>query len=270
MPSLANPRFPRSSRYDEAWVLDGIMGPNPLWLAEWLGEALELPAGARVLDLGCGKALTSVFFAREHGASVVAADLWVSPDDNWSMIQRGGAADRVVPVLAEAHALPFAAGFFDAIVCLDAYHYFGTDALYLAYLSRFLRPGGQLGFVVPGLTKPLPEPKPAHLVTPQANGHVFWESECASFLTADWWRSHLAGCDRVEVERVDVLEDGWRHWRDHERAIEGAPTYPFPSVEETLVKDGGEYLGFVRAVVRRVEGEGLNLYAPKLASTLGG
>jgi len=28
---LHNPTFPRSNRYDPAWVLAGNMGPNPLW-----------------------------------------------------------------------------------------------------------------------------------------------------------------------------------------------------------------------------------------------
>ena len=72
--------------------------------------------------------------------------------------------------MAEAHAFPFAAGFFDAVVSIDAVHYFGTDVLYLDYLGRFLRPGGLLRVVVPGLTRPLPEGAPSWLTDPQVNG----------------------------------------------------------------------------------------------------
>ena len=39
---LARPRFPRSSRYDGRWIMDNMMGPHVLWLAEYLSEALDL------------------------------------------------------------------------------------------------------------------------------------------------------------------------------------------------------------------------------------
>ncbi len=44
------------------WVLAGVSGAaNPLWMTEWLYEALKLQPGMRVLDLGCGRALSSIF-----------------------------------------------------------------------------------------------------------------------------------------------------------------------------------------------------------------
>ncbi len=49
---LARPdRYPRSSRYDPAWLLDLDMGPNPLWLLEDLARDLDLRPGMQVLDL---------------------------------------------------------------------------------------------------------------------------------------------------------------------------------------------------------------------------
>ena len=71
---LRKPEFPRSQRYEPAFLLDNQMGPNALWLLEWLCQALPLEAGMRVLDLGCGRAMTSVFLARERGVRVWAAD----------------------------------------------------------------------------------------------------------------------------------------------------------------------------------------------------
>jgi ubiquinone/menaquinone biosynthesis C-methylase UbiE len=58
------------------------MGPNPLWLTEWLCELMDLRPGMRVLDLGCGRAPSSIFLAfelwrcqeRGEDAKVVAAD----------------------------------------------------------------------------------------------------------------------------------------------------------------------------------------------------
>ncbi len=111
---------------------------------------MDLKPGMRILDLGCGKAVSSIFFAREFGVHVTAADLWIKPHENQRRIDAAGLADRVTPILAEAHALPFAERAFDAIVSLDAYQYFGTDDLYLGYIAKFLKPGGHLGIVVPG------------------------------------------------------------------------------------------------------------------------
>ena len=47
--------------------------------------------------------------------------------------------------------MPFAEGFFDASVSMDAYPYFGTDDLYIRPYSRLVKPGSQIGIIVPGL-----------------------------------------------------------------------------------------------------------------------
>ncbi|MCK7541445.1 MAG: hypothetical protein MZV63_66455 [Marinilabiliales bacterium] len=41
---LVKPEFPQSGRIDPDWMMDNQMGPNALWLMEWLCEALELAA----------------------------------------------------------------------------------------------------------------------------------------------------------------------------------------------------------------------------------
>jgi cyclopropane fatty-acyl-phospholipid synthase-like methyltransferase len=266
---LAKPEFPRSSRYDDAWVLENQMGPNALWLAEWLTDALPLSAGMRVLDLGCGRALTSIFLAKEFGVQVWAADLWISPDHNWRRIVEAGVADRVCPLRLEAHALPFASGFFDAVVAVDSYHYFGTDALYLGYLSGFVRPGGMLAAVMPGLMQPIDAAVPEHLTRAQSNGKAFWEEECWSFKTAEWWRALWQHSSRLTAVQADTQPDGWRHWRDFEKALELAGKNVFPSDAEALEWDQGRYLGFVRAVAKRTEADAVNLYDPAIGVRAG-
>jgi cyclopropane fatty-acyl-phospholipid synthase-like methyltransferase len=69
---LFRPDFPRSSGYDPHWLMDNAMGPHALWLAEWLSQRLELTPGMQVLDLGCGKALSSIFLAKEFSVTVWA------------------------------------------------------------------------------------------------------------------------------------------------------------------------------------------------------
>ncbi len=65
-----------------------------------------------------------MFLAREFDVHVIAADLWTPVDDNWKRIVEAKVAHRVMPMHLEAHALPFAASYFDAIVSVDAFAYF--------------------------------------------------------------------------------------------------------------------------------------------------
>jgi SAM-dependent methyltransferase len=244
---LTLPRYPRSATYDPHWMIENVMGPNPLWLLEWLWPAVDAPPGSRVLDLGCGRALTSIFLAREYGVDVTAADLWIGPTDNWERIRAAGCEATVTPLRAEAHDLPFADGYFDAIVSVDAYHYFGTDDLYLSYLARFVRPGGMVGIVVPGLTRELYE-VPSHLAE-------FWEPDYWSFHSADWWRRHWDRGGVVNVEVAEVLPEGWRDWALWtETCVEVSDTEfvrRFGSREAQMVRlDAGRTLGFVRMAGR--------------------
>ncbi len=181
--SLRRAEYPRSSSYDGLWLVESDMGPHPLWLLEDLAHDLDLRPGMRVLDLGCGKGATSVFLAREYGVRVWAADLGVSPDDNAATFEAHGVGDQVTALKAEAHALPFARGFFDAIVCVDAYEYFGTADGYLAYLTSYLKPGGQLGIATPAMRREIRE---LGHIPPHIKACVGWEA--LAWHTAEWWR----------------------------------------------------------------------------------
>lgn len=243
---LKNDRFPRSAKYDPAWVLKGWMGPNVLWLTEWLGEKMALQPGMRVLDMGCGKALSSVFLAREYSVQVWANDLWIPAAENWQRIKEAGLEDRIYPIHAEAHALPYAEGFFDAIVSLDSYHYYGTDDLYLLYILKFLKPGGQIGIVVPGLVKDFNGPVPEHLTLPREDGTFLWVDECWSIHTAAWWQNFWSRYRCINNVTADILPDGWKDWLQYDKACLEAKTILFPAEVEDLEEDAGTYLGLVR------------------------
>src|SRR3989454_12673670 len=140
---LFSEQFPRSSQYHPEWVLASASGgANSLWLTEWLTTALDLQPGMRVLDLGYGRASSSIFLRRAFGVQVWATDLWFSASENIQRIRDAGGEDGVFPIHADARSLPFAAEFFDAIVAIDSFFYYGTDDLYLNYLARFVKSGG--------------------------------------------------------------------------------------------------------------------------------
>src|SRR5215831_6455702 len=91
-------------------------GANALWLTEWLSAVLDLRPGMQILDLGCGRATSSIFLHREFKVQV-----WFSASENLQRIRDAGADDGVYPTHAEARALPFATDFFDAITSIDSF-----------------------------------------------------------------------------------------------------------------------------------------------------
>lgn len=251
-PLLENERFPRSEKYDPVWVVENNMGPSALWLTEWLCEVMDLQPGMRVLDMGCGRVLSSVFLARECGVRVWANDLWIPATENWQLVREAGLEDKVCPIHAEAHDLPYAEEFFDAIVSIDSYHYYGTDDLYLAYFSKFLRPGGQLGIVVPALMREFEGGPPDHFTRKQSNGERWWDSaECFSIRTCAWWEKHWKQTELVDIEVADTLYEGWRDWLQFEEAKIAAGTCHWPEEADVLRADEGRYLGFARVVARK-------------------
>lgn len=234
-------RFPRTSRYHQDWIRSSVSGgANSLWLTEWLTEEMLLRPGMRVLDLGCGRGASSVFLHREFDVQVWATDLWFSADERWERIRGAGAENAVFPIHADARALPFAAGFFDAVLSIDSFVYYGTDDLYLNYLARFVKPGGQIGIAGAGLVQEIDGPVPDHL-------EAWWEPGMACLHSAEWWRRHWERSAIAHVELADTMTDGWRHWLEWQRAVA-----PGNQVEiDALTADRGRHLGYVRAIARR-------------------
>jgi cyclopropane fatty-acyl-phospholipid synthase-like methyltransferase len=246
--TLQHSRYLRSNNYDPQWVVKNQMGPNALWLTEGLTEVMAITEGMKILDLGCGRAMSSVFLAKEFGASVWAADLWIPEADNRLRIADAGVSDLVTAVHAEAHTLPFEPGFFDAIVSFDAYQYFGTADLYLGYVVDFLRPGGRIGAVMPATTRELGVEIPKKL-------EPFWEWDFCCWHSPEWWRTHWAKTRKVTVDHADAIEDGWRDWLQFNDFVaphvEGWWIDEVAATHDMLTVDQGTEIGFVRVVATK-------------------
>ena len=236
---LLSERFPRASQYHPDWVIANASGgANSLWLTEWLTTALDLRPGMRVLDLGCGRASSSIFLRREFGVQVWATDLWFSASENLQRICDAGVEDGVFPLHANARSLPFAADFFDAVLCVDSFPYFGTDDLYLPYLAQFVKPGGPIAVAGSGLVQEIDGPLPVYLQAWWTQDN-FW---CAH--SAAWWRRHWEQTGIMDIALADTMPDGWQCWRDWLRVIAPENTTEI----QVLEADRGRYLGYVRFV----------------------
>jgi SAM-dependent methyltransferase len=104
-------------------------------------DALDLNAGDRLLDVGCGTG-AAVRIAAEAVDRAVGVD--VSP----GMIARAQSWPGVPPSvefrLGEAGRLPVDDGEFSALVCTSSFHHYPDPAAAASEMARALAPGGRL------------------------------------------------------------------------------------------------------------------------------
>lgn len=235
--------YPKSEKYDTPELMSKIMGPNPFKLQEELLKDHRIPNGATVCDLGSGQGLTSVMLVKEYGFKVYAVDLWSEPHENRRFFfERGLTLDQITPIKADAAALPFEKEFFDAIVSIDSYNYWGRDPEYLdAKLLPYLKPGGYLYACVPGMKQDLHDNLPEELL-------LSWTPDQLAYLRdADYWTdivndSHDA--ELVSLYEMEGNEDLWQDWLDQENEIA-------VNDRKAMNAGAGAYLNFIAFVLRK-------------------
>ena len=79
----------KADKYKKFFTDQFLMGPNSVRLLVEMLEKCPIDEGLRILDLGCGKGLTSLFLTKETKAQVFAVDLWVSATEIMSSLRSG-------------------------------------------------------------------------------------------------------------------------------------------------------------------------------------
>ena len=187
-----------------------MMGPNAMRVSEELASHLNINKNMRILDLGCGCGLSTLLLTKKYGVSVFAADLWISPTENYERFQSVGIDDKAVPISVDAtKGLPFANGYFDLLFSVDAYHYFGDTAEMLPSLIPFVKKGGYIAVAIPGIKYEFGGNVPDEM-------KPFWNDEVARTIhSLDWWKDLWCKADGIEF--VDIREmlcckQAWDEW----------------------------------------------------------
>ena len=231
--------------YRSYFTKDYLMGPNSFRLLDELIR--RKPSDAhfhRTLDLGCGFALTSFFIANETDADYVYAyDLWIPATKNYQRIRDSRFEDRIIPIHGDAMDMPFAQEYFDTIVSVDAYHYFGCkEGVFTGKILPFVKKGGCVMIALPGL-KEQPRGDLKQLFEAWAEG-----DDAQLFKTAAWWKEILKNecgetCE-ITVKEAECFDIAWQEWFDsgHEYSIRD---------REFLQKGLDRILNFVLIYVRK-------------------
>ena len=236
-------KYPKSEKYMGNDYMKYIMGPNPLKLCEELLAEHRIPAGARVMDLGSGEGLTSAFLAKEYGFTVYAADLWSEPESHYPLFEQFGLTrEQCIPVKADATDLPFEREFFDSVVCVDSYNYFGRDPAYLdEKLLPFVKSGGMIYAAVTGMKQDCHDDIPEVLLRS-------WNAEQLDYIhDAQYWRNMVSqsrDCEVVSVHEMQSNAEVWADWlkQDNEYAV---------GDRATMEHGGLDYMNFVAIVLRK-------------------
>lgn len=233
----------KSIKYQTPKLMEKIMGPNPVKLTEELLSDCKIKKGEKVMDLGSGMGLTSVFMAKEYGFKVYAADLWSDPEENREFFKSMGLTENeIIPVKADAEALPFEKEFFDAVVSTDSYNYFGRDEKYLdCKLLPFVKKGGYIYICVPGMKKDMHDNLPPELL-------LSWNAEQLDYIhDLDYWKSILecsADAELIEVSKMESEEEVWNDWILMENS--------YAENDRKSINAGAlKYLNFIKIVLRK-------------------
>ncbi len=142
-------------------------GVNRLFVADflafWNGQN-------PILDVGTGTARIPIELCRQHAAArVTAIDLAehmlrVGRDN----VGHAGLAQRITLECRDAKALPYASGFFAAVISNSIVHHIPAPGAVLAEMARVLRPGGCL--LVRDLLRPNTDAEVRRLVDLYAAG----------------------------------------------------------------------------------------------------
>jgi len=114
---------------------------------------LRYEAGGRLLEVGCGLGGPVRQAAAERGGTVIGLELLRRQIEAGRHLTEAGAG-RSLFIQGSAENLPFKAGSFDGLYCIESAFHYDDKTKFIAESARLLKPGGRLALadlmVLPG------------------------------------------------------------------------------------------------------------------------
>ena len=197
--------------YKKYISLETMMGPNSVRVLEELFRKypLQLETDDTVLDLGCGKGLTSFVIAKETGAKVYANDLWISAEDNARRFEEWGINEQITPVCEDANNLNFDKNQFQALVSIDSYHYFaGVIGFFENKILPFLKNEATVLIGIPGI-------KNEYTGRSEELLSDWLGDEAYMFKSQREWKTIIGDhsrIEKVETWEMNCFDNAWNEW----------------------------------------------------------
>lgn len=144
---LPAPPYGEEEENPEVFLDTMEVGSRELYAArEAVLAAANIPAGARVADIGAGTGLYSLMFANRVGPAGVVYAIDIEPRFLKLIGQRAADLDvgNVVAVLGRDKDITLPPSSVDYVFIADTYHYFSDRAAIMKTVSDALAPGGRL------------------------------------------------------------------------------------------------------------------------------
>ena len=91
-------RFVADEKYF-ALLQETMWGSNAIRQSEELASYFTITKDMKILDLGCGPGLSSLYLVQEYDVDVFATDLYADPTENHERFTSLGIADKIIPML---------------------------------------------------------------------------------------------------------------------------------------------------------------------------
>lgn len=168
--------------------------------------------------------------AKEYGVGVFAVDLWICANENYQRFCKQNLANQVVPLQLDALNLPFPEKFFDVIISVDVYHYFGSNDTYFktAFKRRSIVAIAVVGMKmeIDNISKEM---------------EALWDKEALKMWhSINWWQSKFAPfLKNFKIMEMNCFDKAWQDWLicDNQYAIED---------RKMIETDGGRYMNLIK------------------------
>jgi arsenite methyltransferase len=123
-----------------------ILHPGGMKATDKLIELIKIDKNKRVLDLACGKGLTSIYLAKKYGCQVVGIDIREKSIEEANYLSKKKGVSHLVSFkVADASKLPFSNNEFDIIFSQAILGLVKNRTRVIEEIVRVLKPGGRSG-----------------------------------------------------------------------------------------------------------------------------